>query len=345
MSKQKSFRNFFIYILFFLTGYNLFAAESPKWFTDKNSVYPSNKYISAMGEGKSKELSKENAITEISRYLKSEVQVVVQTQSKSELTNDKYKSSKTIEESVTINSSIVLGGLEYTQPYYVKKERKWYCVAYVEREKIWELYRPTIQSARNKFISFYDMAENSEEPFNKMLIYMKTKEYADDFKSDYSFARILSKPLTDTAYSDDFEKASSLSAKIVSERNKCTFSINVENDEKNIIYQCIKNEFSGTGYTVRNSGDAALYSVQVNVYLEDTILNSIHVIQPSVELSVEGKTTSIFSYAKQLPNVSGINEDIVKQKAVRALSDEIHNSLMNEFNEKMNKGMLEKISL
>ena len=121
------------------------------------------------------------------------------------------------------------------------------------------------------------------------------------------------------------------------EKNKCTFSIDIKGDEKNIVYQCIKNEISSSGYTVRNAGESAQYSVQVTVGLDDTPVNSLHIIHPAIELAIEGKTASLFSYAKQLPNVSGINEDIVKQKSARAIADEIQKSLMNEFNEKLNK--------
>ena len=90
-----------------------------------------------------------------------------------------------------------------------------------------------------------------------------------------------------------------------------------------------------SGYSVKNEGEEALYSVNAVVKLDDNTINSLHIVKSALELFVEGKTASIFSYAKQVGNVSGLNEDIVKTKAVRTLSDEIRNSFIREFSEKI----------
>ncbi|MBR0496605.1 MAG: LPP20 family lipoprotein [Treponema sp.] len=42
----------------------------PEWISNKNAVFPSETYISGLGEGKSKEAARNDAIAEVSRYLK-----------------------------------------------------------------------------------------------------------------------------------------------------------------------------------------------------------------------------------------------------------------------------------
>lgn len=337
------------FVLFVLTGF-CFAkeVERPDWVDDWRKLYPDTTYVAQMGKATGKQGANEAktvAANTIAQYIKTNVQSELNSTLKTHSGSNKKGRLETSTErdnsqSITLSVDTTLTSLEFTEPWYNKKEKTWYCVAYVEREKIWEQYRPYLQNARDKLFSFYDVADKNEEPLYKMLIYMQSTEFEEEFFSAYSYARILSSSLTDSNYSSDLATVSSVSAKTMEEKNKCTFAVNIKGDEKNIIYQCVKDELSGAGYTVRNAGEQALYNVNVNVHLDDTPVNSLHVLRPSVELLIEGKSASLFSYAKQAANVSGINEDIVKQKAARALSDEIHSSLMNEFNEKLNKGAL-----
>lgn len=323
--------------------------ERPDWVDNWRTIYPDTTYVAQLGKATGKNSEKEAktiAANTIAQYIKTNVQSELTTTLKihsGSNKNDRLETSTEhdINQSITLSVDTALTSLEFIDPWYNKKEKTWYCVAYVEREKIWEQYRPYLQNARDKLFSFYDIADNNEEPLYKMLIYMQSTEYEEEFFSAYSFARILSTTLTDTNYRSDLATVSSVSAKVMEEKNKCTFSINIKGDEKNIVYQCLKDELSGAGYIVCNAGEPSLYSVSVIVHLDDTPMNSLHVIKASVELTVKGKTASLFSYAKQTANVSGINEEIVKQKAANAVSEEMHQSFMKEFNEKLNTGALD----
>ncbi len=327
--------------------------ERPDWVDNWRTIYPDTTYVAQLGKSTGKNNANEAktvAANTVAQYIKTNVQSELNSTLKTHAGSNKkgrleISTERDNSQTITLSVDTALTSLEFTDPWYNKKEKTWYCVAYVEREKIWEQYRPYLQNARDKLFSFYDIADNNEEPLYKMLIYMQSTEYEEEFFSAYSFARILSTTFTDTNYRSDLATVSSVSAKVMEEKNKCTFSINIKGDEKNIVYQCVKDELSGAGYVVRNAGEEALYSVNVNLHLDDTPMNSLHVIKASVELTVKGKTTSLFSYAKQTANVSGINEEIVKQKAANAVSQELHQSFMKEFNEKLNTGALENISL
>ena len=100
----KHFLSFSFWLL--LISFSLFAIppKAPDWVLDKNVVFPSETYISGLGEGKSKKLAKENAISEISRYLKTEIKTTVKAESKADSYNGKTNYSQKLEENVTISS-------------------------------------------------------------------------------------------------------------------------------------------------------------------------------------------------------------------------------------------------
>ena len=56
----------------------------------------------------------------------------------------------TVIDDVKVSSEVNLFALEYTEPYYFKKEKKWYCVAYINRADAWRQCQPQIDGAKNK---------------------------------------------------------------------------------------------------------------------------------------------------------------------------------------------------
>lgn len=347
-------KRFLITLLIFFSLFSIYAkplAEKPDWIENWRTIYPDSVYIAQLGKATGKNGNTEIktiATNMIAQYIKTNVQSQLSSsmETKTSITSEgqiKTSTERTNSQDITLSVDINLTSLEFTEPWYNKKEKTWYCLAYVERKKIWEQYRPNIQNARNKLFSFYEAAEKTSEPLYKMLLYTQSKDYEENFFIAYSFANILSSSLTKENYAHDADIISSVTAKITEEKNKATFALKISGDKKNIAYQSLKEIFSNEGYVVKNQDEDALYNVYATIHLDDMPVQSLHVICPSVEITIEGKTVSVFSYAKQLQNFSGLNEDIVQSKAVKALAEEIQKSFINEFNEKLNQNSLNNL--
>lgn len=345
--KRKIFMLFFLFFLFFLSSPLLFAKktdiEKPDWVENWRSLYPDEVYIAQLGKAAGKKSSNEAkniAANTVAQFIRTNVQSEIKSSLKFSTSSDEKgrlvtSSEKENSQDITLSVDLALSSLEFTDPWYNKEEKTWYCLAYVMRQKLWEQYQPSLQNARDRLFAFYEAADKSEEPLYKMMIYIQSMNYEDDFFDSYSFSNIISPALTKKNYGNDRNFVSSINAKAVEEKNKCTFAITVIGDIQNIVYQSLKDELGLSGYSVKNKGEEALYSVNVVVKLDDKPINSLHIVKPALELFVAGKSVSIFSYAKQVQNISGLNEDIVKIKAARALSDEINNSFIKEFGNKI----------
>ncbi|MBQ7167780.1 MAG: hypothetical protein IJR93_12645 [Treponema sp.] len=126
-------------------------------------------------------------------------------------------------------------------------------------------------------------------------------------------------------------------ARSAEEKSRCSFAIEVEGDVQSLVYQKLKDCLSGGGYTVKNKGEGAAYTANATVILSDSPSGELHFISPSLELSVNGRSAAVFSYAKSAANFHGLKEDIVKAKSARALADEIGKSFMQEFTDALGK--------
>ena len=316
----------------------------PDWVDNWRNIYSDEIYIAQLGKAYGKKNSSEAknvAANNVAQYIQTTIQSQTQSQSKfSTQSTEKGTLFTFIEKNnsqdITLSVDLALTSFEFTEPWYNKKEKVWYCVAYAQREKVWLQYQPKIQAVRDRLFAFYSAAEESDDPLYRMLVYMQAQNYETDFFTAYSFAQILSVPLTQKYYQKDAEEISKTAAKSQEEKNKCTFIIRVNNDTQDIVYQRINDVLSKEGFVVKNDSETALYTVDVILNYSDNPSGDLHVLHPSVELSITGKTRPIFSYAKQALSISGLNEQVVKAKASRAIADEIGNTFILEFNEKLN---------
>jgi len=327
----------------------LFAApktnEKPDWVSGWRTMYPDETYIAQLGKAVGKNAAdeaKNNAANAVAQYVQTTVQSEVQsntvftTETRANGTMG-TSTKKTNSQDIKLSVDLTLSSLEFTEPWYNKKEKAWYCVAYVSREKTWEQYRPNLQAARDKLFAFYKAAENTSEPLYRIRYYAQSHDYEQAFYEAFSFSRLFSVPLTEQHYGADALFVSGVQALSAEEKSRCTFAIEVSDDVQSFVYQKLKDCLSSGGYTVKNKGEEAEYTVNAALILSDSPAGDLHVISPSLELSVNGKTATVFSYAKTAANFHGLKEDIVKAKAAKAIADEIGKSFMQEFTDTLGK--------
>lgn len=85
----KHFISFSVVLLFIPLLVFSKSVQVPDWILNKNAVFPSEIYISGLGDGKSKEAARNDAIAEVSRYLKTNVEITVQSKTTAESINGK----------------------------------------------------------------------------------------------------------------------------------------------------------------------------------------------------------------------------------------------------------------
>lgn len=132
------------FVLFVLTGF-CFAkeVERPDWVDDWRKLYPDTTYVAQMGKATGKQGANEAktvAANTIAQYIKTNVQSELNSTLKTHSGSNKKGRLETSTErdnsqSITLSVDTTLTSLEFTEPWYNKKEKTWYCVAYVEREK------------------------------------------------------------------------------------------------------------------------------------------------------------------------------------------------------------------
>ena len=327
---------FFLCLIFSCSS---IPTEAPEWIYNKEMVYPSFSYISGLGDGETKEIAKNNAVAEISRYLQTSVDSVIQTELNTEKSEEGYRSSQKISRNVTVSSKTTLSGLSYTQSYFNKSEKRWYCLAYISREKAWNLYQPEIEQSKMSFYAFYNKIPK-DNLIKAYQWYQKVQDAADDFLEKLVFASVIDSDKERVFYISDRLKISELASEKALVKDKISVFIEVRNDDSDLIQAELTKILSDLNFQVKNSKNLAKYIASANLDFKeqetvddgDLIFNE----SPVFSLAIYDSSDSFYKYVATIEKkIISFSQKDARKKAVKAICEIIKKELKEDFTVKM----------
>lgn len=294
-------------VLFFLSlSAALYAKPEviPDWVLNWQTVYPDSEYIAQKGTGKKADEAKSEALANLSYYFNSSVTAVRESNYNSlqTMTNGNVGKVKEVSSLETIRDTAVtshteLVGVEYTEPYYNRKDRTWHCVCYISRKIIWDKNEPALRVASENFKAFYNKANDTSDVFEKIRYLAMASEKGFGFVDKYSECQFYSEKLTGAAYGADMLLLSSLDSLIQEQKNKCRIYIDVNKDSGNQVYSAVSQVLSGNGFTVTRDRQTSTHVAKCFVDFENTLQDNIFIYNPSIEISIMKDGNISYSYS------------------------------------------------
>lgn len=325
-------KRFFTTICIFLAAFLCFAKSSkmPDWVTDYRTIYPDSEYIVQRGRADTEETSRTEAIAQIARYFQTSVNANLKTRIQSVSRGQNVNEITTVVNDVDVMSQVDLFVTECTDPYYNKKEKKWYCLAYINRENAWIQYSPTVDGAKSEFYAMYKNAEKETDPFSKCIAYGKAWKSGIQFLEKLEYARILN-PKKEAAYSTDRTAVSEIPSLILQEQQNCRIYLSVSGDYGNIISSVITEVFSKNGFMISKSSGGTNYTAQI--FVESNAQGSDPVsIFPSLDLKITSKDgRTVFSNQTKIQSKTvAYTLENAQKKAFPILADEADKSISEQ---------------
>ena len=298
--------------------------SEPEWFKNYRSVFPNSEYLAQKGSGTTAEDAKTDAASQLARYFQSTVSANLSTTMSSITTGSSVQEEIRVIDEVNVSSEVEFIGLEYTESYYYKPEKKWYAIAYMVREDAWIQYKPKIEAEKTKFYAFLKKAESEDDSFTKVSLYNNAWKVSSDFMEKLEYGRIIN-PKEEEKYSADRTTIAELPAKIEKEQKNLTIFVNLKGDYGNIMETSIKTALEKGGFIVGEKGN----------YIADVIVSSNPngenpvTIMPAVIVSIkssEGK--AVFSYeAKMMEKTVAYSLENAQKKAFPKLAEKINEEI------------------
>ena len=285
-----------------------------------------------MGTAKDKEKSKTEALAAISRYLKTTVESHLSTT----FTSADNKEKVSVIDETKISSDIELFGVQFTEPYYVKKEKKWCCVAFIDRAQAWVQYQPQIEQEKIKFYSFFNKTSDNPNLLARIDNYKAAWNVGYSFMEVLSFGRIIN-PTEEQKYKADRENIALIPQLLAATIEESSLYLDISSDYENLIKNVVSQQLSDYGFPIVNQKSSALYTVRVEVNTDLAYSDEIYSFNPELSLTILWKETkSMFKYSCRSKKVAAYHKDKVLKNGLSQLANDINENLGAKLNETFN---------
>ncbi|MDR0909626.1 MAG: leucine-rich repeat domain-containing protein [Spirochaetaceae bacterium] len=150
------------------TAMSVSLADEPEWVADTVSVYPPDAYISRNGFGDTREAARASALTNLTAHFSQEIE----TELKEVVVVDETGiSSSNIIASTVIASKQELVAQDYAEDWYDAAQKTWHALAFINRDRAWELIEPDLKVKTEPFMALYKKAKAETDPLNHYTLY------------------------------------------------------------------------------------------------------------------------------------------------------------------------------
>lgn len=303
-------------ILTFLSSAFCFA--SPKWITDLEKVFPSEKYIRAIGEAGSETAAKKAAVSAVAEYFNQEISTQTFVAQSIHKDNSDYQEMADIAQNIVSSSGASLFAVEYTSSFYDKRSQKYFVCAYLERSTVWKIISQKVDVAMSSYKETVREAEELADPLSKIIMLNMAKKIFEDFFALYRTALVIYPNKCDSM--TEFAKMASADlAQLDLLKNQAIISITTRGDKQNRIQTKLASILSANGLLVASQNGS--YTLTANIYWNESESNGVYSSYPQIQITITNGTKTIASYSGQCEKTAAYNYDTMTRSAIFSLEE------------------------
>lgn len=312
-------------ILTFLCSAFCFA--SPKWITDLEKVFPSEKYIRVVGEAGSETAAKKAAVSAVAEYFNQEISTQTFVAQSIHKNDSDYQEKADIAQKVISSSGASLFAVEYTSSFYDKRSQKYFVCAYLERSTAWKIISQKVDVAMAASKETVWESESLAEPLSKIIMLNKAKKIYADFLELYKIALVIYPNKCDSM--TEFAKRASVDlAQLDLLKNQTAITITTRGDKQNIIQTKLASILSSNGLLVASQKGS--YTLSANIFWNESEFNGVYSSYLQIQIAITNGTKTIASYSGQCEKTAAYNYDSMTRSAIFSLEELLDEHFFSE---------------
>ncbi|MCR5187622.1 MAG: LPP20 family lipoprotein [Treponema sp.] len=314
-----------ILILTFLGSAFCFA--SPKWIIDLEKVFPSEKFIRAIGEAGSETAAKKAAVSAVAEYFNQEISIQTFVDQSIHKDDSDYQEKADISQKVVSSSGASLFAVEYTSCFYDKRSQKYFVCAYLKRSTAWKSISQKADVAKVAYKETVREADGLSEPLSKIIMLNKAKKIFKDFFKLYKTALVIYPNRCDSMTSFA-KKASADFAQLNPLKNQAAITIKATGDKRNRIQTKVASILSSNDLLVTTQNGS--YTLTANISWNESEFNGVYSSYPQIQIIITNGSKTIASYSGQCEKTAAYNYNTMNKSAIFSLEELLDEHFFSE---------------
>jgi hypothetical protein len=314
---KKAIAGVLVSVLLLVTA--AFAQDAPLWLLRRTAVYPSELYVSGVGEGGSAEEAQTRALAQVSQFFQTRVRdarTLLYTYNNALLAAENTQ----VSQNTAIRSEVEFFNVEFAD-IYRDGAGVYHALAYIDRKEAVKKYDARIQAnvrALGDLIKRYDNSPNPRLAIRRLFearrLAVVTAEYAD-------MATLLS---SDAAprYSALPAIITAIDGAIEANEKRLTATITLNNESARPIAQKTAELLRRADFRVTDSG--GVYTVFINFTANENTTKNYRTVEPLLEIIIEAQDgTPLITYTKKYPVFRHVTREEALSRAVRNIEQDL----------------------
>lgn len=304
-----------------------FCFASPKWITDLEKVFPSEKYIRVVGEAGSETAAKKAAVSAVAEYFNQEISTQTFVAQSIHKNDSDYQEKADIAQKIVSSSGASLFAVEYTSSFYDKQSQKYFVCAYLERSVAWKIISQKADVAIAAYKETVREAESLTEPLSKIIMMNKAKKAFEDFFELYRTALVIYPNKCDSM-TEFAKKVSADLAQLDLLKNQAAITITTRGDKQNRIQTKLASILASNGLLTASQNGS--YTLTANIYWNESEFNGVYSSYPQIQITITNGSKSIASYSGQCEKTAAYNYDTMTRSAIFSLEELLGEQFFSE---------------
>ena len=150
--------------------------DKPIWIEKRERVFPSSLYLTAVGNGYTKQDAENDALNGISKIFNSTIDGSTQTIRKVSEGNDTFKKSLDLIRDIRVSTNTKLLNTDIKENYFDKEQGLHYAIAVMDKQRTRMIYQERIRENNGQVDKWINAVNGSSNSFEKLKYLGKSKE-------------------------------------------------------------------------------------------------------------------------------------------------------------------------
>lgn len=242
----------------------------PEWLKNPKSVYPENRYLSALGEGDSRQQAENMAAANLSRIFRSDIRAdeTINQRYRELTTGDEfeYEDETNVNKKVNISSQQTLFNLQFGESWTDNLGRV-HTIAYLDRMRTADIYEQKITKNSERIIHFLDEERTASDPIKKYAALNAASVVADINEVLIGQLNIIFPSGIDMLEMNYDQN--NIRQKMKDAAQQIGFKIQISNDNENKISNLLEEMVNNLGFSIKTE---AIILLEGQIEISDTDL-------------------------------------------------------------------------